>query len=333
MLTGILRWRNLFSYKDTTRDSGLTEALPRPGLEPQLVKAETVQRWQEAIANRATSPKDRFFVFFHIPKTAGITLALILSRNYEPSTLLHIPADDHDLARELKNANKLRERINAIAGHFHLNSPIYNLVPANYIHFTMLRDPIERAISFYYYIRNEPRHPSHEQSRKMSVRDFVHNGTLPETNNGQTRRLSHIGRRYSYRHCPPEVLEMAKQNLNECFTFFGLTEQFDTTLVVLRAMLSWDFPFYVKRNVTENKPKIDEIAAADVDCIIDYNQHDIELYSYAKDIFERRVRQIEPRLRAESQTFRSFNEDFQRQYHEFHNRLRELDHLYPWPDK
>ena len=38
--------------------------------------------------------------------------------------------------------------------------------------FTMLRDPVERTISHYYHVRRDPDHPSHEDTSRMSLREF-----------------------------------------------------------------------------------------------------------------------------------------------------------------
>lgn len=313
VLKNISHWRSSFRRK----------------AQPQ---ARRVQAWNETIAYMARSPKERFCVFFHIPKTAGITLALIMARNYEPNALLHIPAQERELVAELKKTEVLRKRIIAIAGHFQLNSEVYDLAPQNYIHFTLLRDPVERVVSFCYYVRQEALHPFHRKvnnAKNMSLRDFVHSGLLVELNNGQSRRLS--CRNHRYGHCPPEVLELAKKNLMEHFTFFGLAERFDETLVVLRMLLGWDDPFYVKRNVTPHKPAMENIDQADLDCIIEYNQVDIELYTYAQEIYNERLRQLGPRLKAEYDIFRSLNEVFQEKHHEFLQKIRALDHPYPWP--
>jgi hypothetical protein len=313
VLKNISHWRNLLRRK----------ALPQ---------ASTVQRWNETITYMAKSPKERFCVFSHIPKTAGITLALIMARNYEPNALLHIPAQERELAAELKKTKVLRKRIIAIAGHFHLYSEVYDLAPPNYIHFTLLRDPVKRVVSFYYYVRQEALDPHHKEinAKNISLRDFVHSGLRGELNNGQSRRLS--GRHPRYGHCPPEILEIAKKNLMEYFTFFGLTEKFDETLVVLRMLLGWDDPFYVKKNVTPPKTAMENIDQADLDCIIEYNELDIKLYTYAQEIFNERLSQLGPRFKAEYDIFRSLNKVFQEKHHEFLQKIQALDHPYPWPD-
>jgi hypothetical protein len=181
-------------------------------------------------------------------------------------------------------------------------------------------------------VRQEALHPLHKKIdvKTMSLRDFVHSGLAGELNNGQSRRLSHIHDQYG--HCRPEVVEIAKKNLMENFTFFGLTEKFDETLVVLRMLLGWADPFYVKSNVTPYKPAMENIDQADLDCIIEYNELDIELYAYAQGIFNQRLNQLGPRFKAEYDIFRSLNKVFQEKHHEFLQKIRALDHPYPWPD-
>lgn len=82
-----------------------------------------------------------------------------------------------------------------------------------------------------------------------------------------------------------ERLNLAKHNLREHFSFVGLTESFDETVVMLKQMLGWKtFLYQHKENVTAHRPRRDEIPAAIMEMIIEHYWADILLYEYAKNL-------------------------------------------------
>ena len=106
--------------------------------------------------------------------------------------------------------------------------------PATYV--TIIRDPIDRIISHYYYVRHTSNHRFHSTvtSQSMSLKDYVSSGLAKELDNGQVRLLA--GRKadecFAIGQCSKDLLEMAKKNLQEHFIVVGLTERFDETLIL-----------------------------------------------------------------------------------------------------
>ena len=50
--------------------------------------------------------------------------------------------------------------------------------------------------------------------------------------------------------CTSDMLERAKRHIEERFSFVGITERFDESLVLLRRTFAWKPPYYVAANVT-----------------------------------------------------------------------------------
>ena len=63
-------------------------------------------------------------------------------------------------------------------------------------------------------------------------------------------------------------------------------------------------------SVTESKPRRENISKDAIAAIERYNELDIELYRYAKEIFEEHIRQQPPAFERELKRFRFLNESF-----------------------
>src|SRR5207253_4444447 len=104
--------------------------------------------------------------------------------------------------------------------------------------------------------------------------------------NGQTRQLAGDEWEDPQRVVTRAALERAQSNLRSHFRVVGLLEEFDASLLLLRRAFDWQLPFYVKENVTKEKP---DDAPVDVETrrlVRDANGLDLELYEYARELFE-----------------------------------------------
>lgn len=252
---------------------------------------------------------NKLLIFVHIPKTAGTTVRGIINRQYGKhcyeitktniSHLLSLPQCEKD-------------DIKVLQGHRVFGFHKYFTLEATYI--TMLRDPVERVISSYYYNLlglNASSNEIHEKIIKnnYTLKDYVHNGISPNIENHHVRLLSgnidipHIS-------CTIEMLKTAKKNIDEQFELVGITEYFDEFLIMLMLELGWKFPFYWKRNVTHNRPRKEDIDKETLKVIEKYNQLDIDLYQYAKEKFENRLEEMDDTFYKKLETFRKINPYF-----------------------
>lgn len=215
-------------------------------------------------------------IFMHIPKTGGTTLYLLFLKQYQPSEIFH-----HDLylgenmqLEELPDEAK--ENIRAVAGHYFYGIHEHIPNPSNY--FTMLREPVERVISLYYYFQNIP---GYENVKKMTLEEFATNS--PEASNFQTLIVSG---------------ELVKPDLNKAidnlktFTVVGVTERFDETLFLLKNVYEWENIHYSKKNVTKNRPLKEDIPPQVIEIIRQKNALDIKLYNLAKQLCEEKIQAL-----------------------------------------
>lgn len=250
------------------------------------------------------SNSQKTIIFLHIPKTAGRTLNNIIRRQYEPDVIFSngravtsrlgsdwekTPAElrwkiSKEILAQLPELEK--RKIKIVFGH--MNFGRHELLPQPCTYITILRDPIDRIISHYYHILRMKEHHLYDiiTTHKMSVGDFLKSGVTFTVDNGQTRMISGVGDSPGYGKCTSDILQTAKSNLEKHFSIVGLTGEFNKTLVLLKRTLNWNINSYQKRNVTQNRPSLKEISKKDRQIIEEYNQLDIELYEYAKQLFK-----------------------------------------------
>lgn len=235
-------------------------------------------------------------IFVHIPKTAGSTFSTILARHYSRHT---ISTYSVDAVRDLIGyPETMRAEAHLLQGHFSYGVHGYLPNPAKYI--TFLRDPVDRVISLYYFGLERPAVYYHQRlvEEGLSLAEFVKEGITEETSNFQVRAIAGIVQP------GPEVfppldettLPLAKQRLAADFTAFGLTERFDESLVLFCRALRWSLwsgkLAYQRQNVTAKRKAVAEIAPETIELIRRHNALDLELYDYARRLFEERLQAV-----------------------------------------
>lgn len=256
--------------------------------------------------------QEKSLIFLHIPSTAGVTLSWIIRRQFPQNATIGMNIEsDPECIDEFKHLpEKRRAEIRYLGGHIPFGLHEYLPCPSTYI--TILREPVDRVISHYYHVLRTPRHPFYDESKNMSLQDYVSSGIFSDLSNGQTRWISgvtEVGVLPTSRPLPTETLEIAKRNLQEHFTVVMLTERFDESLILLKRALGWRTRniLYTKHHVGRNRPPKDEIASDTLKLIERYNELDIQLYEFAKQMFEERISQQDSSFRRDLQTFELCN--------------------------
>jgi hypothetical protein len=242
-------------------------------------------------------------IFLHLPKTGGVTLRTTLKWKYAPDMLTF-----ETLTKPAESLGEvpLSERRNArvLTGHLHYG--VHDYIPQRCEYITLLREPIARVISYYYYILGHPKHWRHAELVRsgMTLNEFVRTSAERGIENDQTRMLSGRGAgELDAGSLGREALDEAKRNL-ERFLVVGLTERFDESFILIRRALGWKLPLYVTANVS-TRPKPASEAA--VELIRQRNQLDLELYEFARELFSAAVEREAESLRREVAIFRTLN--------------------------
>lgn len=238
-------------------------------------------------------------IFLHIPKAAGSTLHPVLERHYNKRTYQTISLPEQlEAFKHLPETE--RHRICLLKGHMPFGMHSYLAGHSRYI--TLLRHPVERIVSHYYYDKRNPDHYLYPHiARGMSLLDFASAGLSGELHNGQVRLLSGHDQDIPCGECTRDLLDTAKRNIEDSFAVVGLTERFDESLVLMGIALGWNWtPYYLNRNVSKDKPVAKQIDPLALKAIEQANQLDLELYDWASLRFQDQLAQhkqtVEERL-------------------------------------
>jgi len=230
----------------------------------------------------------RRIFFTHIPKTAGTSVK---------KTLIY-PNYSEDEIYSYKGLKQIifckKKKIKVVMGH--LPFGLHRLFSDSCVYTTFLRDPIERAISHYYWVK-ETKYPTYEHPdwklhTENSLEDFFEKRKFDKfsldyfrlIDNLQTRYIAGIENRFRSKKSE-YMLEIAKLNLAKYYKVFGVQEEFDKSVNLLREYFGWSFKASLSRQKnTKNKPYISKKT---MKILKNNHQLDLYLYDYALRLFQK----------------------------------------------
>jgi FkbM family methyltransferase len=262
--------------------------------------------------------------FLHIPKTAGLTLSTFLGSLYLDSEFWHRGGERWTWESMLKWTPEELRHCQIINGHF--AGYLFKHYPLPLRYFTLVRDPLSRAVSHYEHVLRDKTHYFHGLAQELGtfgayLRD---ERTQPTIVNFQLRCLGatfdpvevaktltpgQIAQGELEKHLDTmpldrpveELLQTAQARLDQMF-FVGLTERFEESLSLLCEIFSWPRPAMIgASNVNPRARSVKDLPSADLRLLERLNEADIELYQRAKARFERdwaRSRFVYPQLHA-----------------------------------
>lgn len=216
-------------------------------------------------------------IFLHIPKTAGTSLSTILGQSLGPHRLCEPFA-----ATRIGEAEAISlERFDVISGHIS-RADQRRLFPHRRI-ITVLREPIDRCLSWIYYVRSLTTALGNE-ANSTSIGDFITTNEMARRNlyDRMVRQLG--GHVLDEPVNPAELLDEAKRTLGEAF-WVGQQECLADGLGALTRM---DRAFHgglqmVRANVTQVRPQIHDVAPELIAQLQSMNEYDTQLWVWAKE--------------------------------------------------
>ena len=260
--------------------------------------------------------------FIHIPKCAGTTLNSIIEQNYRKGEVARFTCRRmQDLTAEQRETLS-RGFPGAKVVRGHMVYGIHQHLKQDVTYFSIVRHPIDRVISNYFYAKELPTHQLYERinSENLSLLDFATKGLSPGLDNGQTRYLSGFGNPIlgpkQRAPCPAEMLDLAKANA-ETFALIGTTRHFDEFVLLVGECFGWRKMNYLSRNVRTHRPKQSDYPQCVLDAIAAQNPLDMELYAYLERRFNEELQSKATFLEARLPRFRQANQ-----------RLRQIASIY-----
>jgi len=219
--------------------------------------------------------------FLHIQKTAGTSVLHLASTKYKESMITHGDYQNMDTRKVSKLA--------FVAGHFGFN---YNegLLNSRYS-FTFLRNPVERILSLYYFCRNQTEcdFPIYRLAQQLTLEQFLKEGFEPG------RIKSHIWNHQTWMLAcgrdnarlleiedfdSDQLLDDAMINLKK-FSHVGFVESFSKDINVISNALGLHvYDNNMATNVTNDRPKADDLSSSTIDLLYELTALDQELYNH-----------------------------------------------------
>jgi len=232
-----------------------------------------------------TGRSSEAIIFLHLPKTAGTTLNRLIEWEYPLSAMYSIdPVLFEWSAAHLRKLPLARLRkTRMFKGHMLFG--LHEILPQPSTYITVLRDPVERVLSAFYFMRSYRLHPLYWKLRreKWTIEEFVQRSTR---DNVQCKIIA--GADY-HAPCTEAILEKASHHLNEHFSVIGLSERFEESLALMKLRFGWQLKSYSSFNVTRSRPKRGDLSSTTLDLISDRNRFDVALYQHAAMLFETAV--------------------------------------------
>lgn len=222
-------------------------------------------------------PEKENLVFLHIPKNGGMTLHSILDRYYTTEETFNIKVINNTKLNTNDFINlplNKRKKIKLLKGHMLFSLHDYLVGNTKYI--TFLRKPESRLLSFYHYVEKRPQHRLYKEifGRNLSFHEFIEQVDAGDLHNAQVRWISGLEHGTE-----EEMLNQALLNIKKHFSFVGLLEQYDASLILLSKIYGWGTPHYKQKNTGSYKSKKNNIEQRTLDLITQKNKADLKLYS------------------------------------------------------
>ena len=223
-------------------------------------------------------------IFLHVPKTAGTTLRAIAYAHMRT-----IESPPYTLARHAtltpQGSRPWIRSPRQDRSHHWAYRVWFSSLPDRFRgcrYATMLRDPIRRCVSLYNHLGN-----AQFNGKPPSMREIVNMpGIGMQFTNHQVRIVS--GRKASHGETRRSTLDAAIANIESDFSFVGITEEFEPSMLLAESTLGWHRVPYVSRNLGSQMKR--DFASTltrdgkdnDIEFLREKNALDFELYAFAK---------------------------------------------------
>ena len=254
---------------------------------PNLVVAERLSRAKPVL-------------FLHIPKTGGSSFLTVLGNVFGERRVRRLRGADEMVQAQIDRivSDEIQD-IDCLVGHFPIH--VFAKCLDRFRPFTILRDPVDRVMSFFRFLKRAPR----SETERLELRegfgfdDFIES-RVPE-NYAQTRNLmcrmlcgdeemsDPLAVAFWQPRNPGALVDQALATLRAID--FGLLEDMQSTLTLAQHFCDTNFNVGEYRTNASDAPGA-EWTAHNIQRIVDLNTLDVALYHEAKVLFYTRVRNL-----------------------------------------
>lgn len=208
-------------------------------------------------------------IFIHIPKTGGTTINCVINKTEWQTT----PDFNYrHILYETKKSN-CADIFNPLNYDKYVDNNIFMLV----------RHPIDRIISEYYFIKDREEFIGLINPKPNSIKDYIKN---KQTSNYMTGFL--LGKRmYDTDVVDEDDLKLVLNTINNLNIKVGVFEEYHKSLLFFSKVTGIKLPKKIDvKRITLNRPSLHEVSEDLKQLIIKHNNLDIELYNYCVEKFK-----------------------------------------------
>ncbi|MBX9951050.1 MAG: sulfotransferase family 2 domain-containing protein [Candidatus Obscuribacterales bacterium] len=251
-----------------------------------LASVETLEkRVLEAMSARIMP----VIVLTHIQKTAGNSIIAYLRRCLTVDRIARIHEFEMSPREDIERAVAEKfGHFDVLAGHIPFCRRVDELTaPRESINISILREPVDRVVSLYYYLRANASWLGQGQTiieKKITLESFANSEAYFD--NHMVRMLCDLEPiAVPLGACTKEMLEQAKINIVKHFLLVGLTEQTPEFLAVLARLFCFSLEDVPSENVNKQRSSISSVSKEALNAIAKHNSYDVELYEFVQKLW------------------------------------------------
>jgi hypothetical protein len=211
-------------------------------------------------------------IFIHIPKTGGTTINCAMNNSQWQTK------PDFNYRHIIYETKKSNSK--------DIFLPEYYSKYLEFKIFMLLRNPIDRLISEYYFIKDRQEFMSLIRPIPRNLKEYI---TNKQTNNYMIGFL--VGKRmYDKSYVNNDDYELVIKAIEKLNIHVGLFEEFEKSLNYFstQTKIKWPKNIPIKR-ITLSRPKFDDVSDEIKDLIVKHNSLDFKLYNYCKTRFDNKT--------------------------------------------
>lgn len=219
-----------------------------------------------------------YVLFDHLPKCAGTMINSNLAKAYPERLTFYIdgaePVKSAEEFKSLSQKNRWSKRL--VYGH---NAhQLLDFVNPKAVAITVFREPVDRIISHYYYVKRIKDHYLHDRviKEKISLENYCSSDLSIELTNWYTWYYSKMSPEEIASN-PDKALDCAFQNVITNYKIIGFQDKLPQFLKAVETLLNVELEV-TERNKTEKRISIDDIEPFVIKKIEEANSLDIKLY-------------------------------------------------------
>ena len=237
-------------------------------------------------------------LFVHVPKASGSTIRAIISRNYLTGRTAFDEWQQVDF-RDLAHSPD----VNIIVGHFRFGMHYGVKRPVSYC--SMIRNPIDRYVSDYYYAYSSPEHRLRDAitSGEVTLESFL----LSNDPVALVRQLTGLDGDLS------REKGLAETIAARSYSMIGVSERFDESVLLMAHLYGWAPPIYILKNKTRLSSDVaDQRRQSRADLAPEVKRHfqrDLDFYDFCVARLDEAIALAGPGFAQALETFRKVQKE------------------------